>query len=313
MLDEENSGHQSVLRERVTGFLTEERRGWFLDATFGGGGHTRALLEADQANRVISLDCDPEAIERGRRLEQLYSGRLRLVHLNFENLGQLEETGFLGIVFDFGVSSYHFDTGSRGFSFREDGPLDMRLNPSEGPSAHEFLESAGRTELVQAVRDFGEERRWRRVVEAIERARGSGKLEHTLGLAALIEEAIGGKRPGDRIHPATRTFQGVRIAVNRELAVIESALPQAFDKLSEGGRMAAISFHSLEDRIVKRFFRRMAGRPEHGRDSTPVQFREKRAHLVTRKPVVPDASELKRNPRARSAKLRVLEKERKVA
>jgi len=309
----EPNTHQAVLLDQVTSFLAKGRRGWFLDATFGGGGHTRALLEADEENHVISLDCDPEAIERGRELVEAYAGRLRLLHLNFENLGQLRETGFLGILFDFGVSSYHFDDAARGFSFREDGPLDMRLNPGAGFSAQEFLERASRMELVQAIRDFGEERRWRQVARAIEEARGSDRLRGTLGFAGLVEEAVGGRRPGERIHPATRTFQGVRIAVNRELAVIETALPQAFEKLAEGGRMAAISFHSLEDRIVKRFFRRMAGRPEHGRDSTPSQFREQQARLVTRKPVVAEASELERNPRSRSAKLRVLEKEKKVA
>jgi 16S rRNA (cytosine1402-N4)-methyltransferase len=163
------------------------------------------------------------------------------------------------------------------------------------------------------VRDFGEEPRWRRVVHAIESARGSARLERTLAFAALVEEAVGGRRPGDRIHPATRTFQGIRIAVNRELAVIEAALPAAFSKLQDGGRLAAISFHSLEDRIVKRFFRRMAGRPEHAHDSRPGQFRLRQATLLTSKPVVADAAELSRNPRARSAKLRVLEKERRAA
>jgi 16S rRNA (cytosine1402-N4)-methyltransferase len=293
--------------------LTEGRSGTFLDATFGGGGHTRALLEADDRNVVVALDCDPEAIERGRRLQEAFPGRLTLHHMNFEDLGQLEEDGFIGILFDFGVSSYHFDEARRGFSFREDGPLDMRLNPETGISASAFLETASHQELVEAVRNFGEEPRWRKVVAAIEAARGTGQLERTLPFAELVEKVLGGRRPGDRIHPATRTFQGIRIAVNRELAVIEAALPAAFAKLCLGGRIAAISFHSLEDRIVKRFFRRMAGRPEHGRDSRPSQFRVRQAGLVTRKPVVADEEEMARNPRARSAKLRVLEKERKAA
>ncbi len=309
----ESSGHEPVLLGPVVAFLTEGRCGTYLDATFGGGGHTRALLEADRRNSVVALDWDPEAIERGRLLQAAFPGRLTLHHLNFEDLGQLGEDGFTGILFDFGVSSYHFDEARRGFSFREDGPLDMRLNPEAGVPASDFLRTASHSELVQAVRDFGEEPRWRRIVTAIEDSRGSGRLERTLAFAALVEEAVGGRRPTERIHPATRTFQGVRIAVNRELSVIESALPAAFDKLLDGGRLAAISFHSLEDRIVKRFFRRMAGRPEHGRDSLPGQFRVRQAELLTRKPVVADEAETSRNPRSRSAKLRVIEKERKAA
>lgn len=297
----------------VIEYLAEGRSGTYLDATFGGGGHTRALLEADERNMVVALDCDPEAIERGKRLQEDFPGRLTLYHTNFEKLGEIEESGFTGVLFDFGVSSFHFDEGRRGFSFREDAPLDMRMNPEEGQPASEFLKRAEHNELVQAVRDFGEEAKWRRVVSAIENARGSDRLERTLSFAKLVEEAVGPWRPGTRIHPATRTFQGIRIAVNRELAVIESALPAAFDKLSDGGRLAAISFHSLEDRIVKRFFRRMAGRPEHGRDSLPVQFRVRRATLITRKPLVADEAEATRNPRSRSAKLRILEKERKAA
>lgn len=306
-------GHEPVLMEPVVACLTEDRWGTYLDATFGGGGHSRALLEADERNRVVALDWDPEAIDRGRLLQEAFPGRLTLYHLNFEDLDQLEETGFIGILFDFGVSSYHFDDARRGFSFREDGPLDMRMNPQAGIPASQFLQTAGHGELVEAVKVFGEETRWRRVVQAIEGARGTDRLERTLGFADLIENALGGRRPGERIHPATRTFQGIRIAVNRELAVIGSALPVAFDKLQPGGRLAAISFHSLEDRIVKRFFRRMAGQPEHGRDSLPGQFRICRAQILTRKPVTAGDTEVQRNPRSRSAKLRVLEKERKAA
>jgi 16S rRNA (cytosine1402-N4)-methyltransferase len=313
MEEKDNSRHEPVLLNPVVSFLTEGRSGNFLDATFGGGGHTRALLEADARNTVVAMDCDPAAIERGKRLQASYPGRLSIYHKNFEEIGSLEEHDFLGILFDFGVSSYHFDEPERGFSFREDAPLDMRMNPTEGVPASEFLQTASHDELVQAVRGYGEEQRWYRVVSAIEDARGSEHLERTLAFAALVEKAVGGRRPTDRIHPATRTFQGVRIAVNRELTVIETALPAAFAKLCDGGRLAAISFHSLEDRIVKRFFRRMAGRPEHGRDSTPGQFRVRQADILTRKPVVADDEECARNPRSRSAKLRVLEKERQAA
>ena len=308
-----SSGHLPVLEGPVVAYLAEGRNGTFLDATFGGGGHTQAILEADDRNYVVALDCDPEAIERGKHLQATYPGRLTLHHLNFENLAELEESDFTGILFDFGVSSYHFDEARRGFSFREDGPLDMRLNPATGITASQFLKGAEHPELVRAVRDFGEETRWRRVVAAIESARGTDALDRTVAFAQLVEQALGGRRPSDRIHPATRTFQGIRIAVNRELAVIEAALPAAFAKLQDGGRIAAISFHSLEDRIVKRFFRRMAGQPEHGRDSRPGQFRIRQAEIITRKPVIADEEEISRNPRARSAKLRVLEKQRRAA
>ena len=294
-------------------FLSEGRKGLYLDATFGGGGHTRALLEADSSNIVVALDCDPEAIERGASLRAAYPGRFTLYRMNFENMADLEEDAFDGILFDFGVSSFHFDVAVRGFSFRHDGPLDMRMDPDSGQPASVFLSTASHDDLVRAVRDYGEEQRWRRVIKAIEEARGTAQLERTLAFANLVEQAVGGRRPTDRIHPATRTFQGVRIAVNRELAVIETALPAAFAKLKSGGRMAVISFHSLEDRLVKRFFRRMAGRPEHGRDSLPSQYRIRQASLITRKPVVASEEETAMNPRARSAKLRVLEKERRAA
>jgi len=313
MIEAASSGHKPVMLQPVLAFLTEGRSGLYLDATFGGGGHTRALLEADSRNIVVALDCDPDAIKRGQALKEAFPGRLSICQMNFEELAQLEESDFEGILFDFGVSSFHFDQADRGFSFQKDGPLDMRMNPESGQPASEFLKSASYYELVEAIRDFGEEPKWRRVVRAIEEARGSQQFQRTLSFASLIERAVGGRRPQDRIHPATRTFQGVRIAVNRELAVIEKALPEAFAKLKIGGRLAVISFHSLEDRMVKRFFRRMAGRPEHGKDSTPGQFRVRQATMLTRKPVVADTEETIENPRARSAKLRVLEKERRAA
>ncbi len=313
MAEGASSGHEPVLLEAVVAFLAQGRWGRYLDATFGGGGHTRALLDADARNHVLALDCDPEAVARGHALAAAYPGRLVLRHMNFGELGRLAETGFIGILFDFGISSFHLDDARRGFSFREDGPLDMRLDPTTGVPASEFLRTAAYGELVEAVRDFAEEPKWRQVVRAIEGARTTLALERTRAFAELVERAVGGRRPGQRLHPATRTFQGIRIAVNRELAMIEAALPEAFARLAEGGRLAAISFHSLEDRIVKRFFRRMAGRPEHRRDATPGHLRVRRARLLTPKPVVPGPDELARNPRARSAKLRVLEKEKEAA
>lgn len=308
-MDEADHGHIPVMRYPVLNWLPAGP-GMYLDATFGGGGHSRAILEEHSRNVVIGLDCDPEAVARGEKLESEYSGRFRIISTNFGDWSDVPEGPYRGILFDFGVSSFHFDNAERGFSFRMDGPLDMRMNPEEGISASQFLNTAERGDLVKAVRDYGEERAWRRVVSAIENARGSEALERTGAFAELIAQAVGtNPRKPLRIHPATRTFQGVRIAINDELSSIEKALPQAFEQLEGQGRLIAITFHSLEDRIVKRFFRRLAGQPEHSRDSLPQQYRDIQGRILTRRPVEATEEEIRQNPRARSARLRVLEKE----
>ena len=201
-----------------------------------------------------------------------------------------------------------------GFSFREDAPLDMRMDTRVGRTAAEFLETAAESELIEAIRDLGEEKQWRKVMEATLRARGTGRLERTASYASLIEETIGGGpkfRKGKRvqkIHPATLTFQGVRIAVNRELSVMEKAIPEAFSLLKQGGVLAVISFHSLEDRYIKRTFRRLAGRPEHRMDSRLQEERPVLAKMLNTKAIQPTEEEIERNPRSRSARLRVLRK-----
>jgi len=302
-------GHQPVLAREVLGFLAPGDGGKFLDCTFGGGGHSRAILEAASNVHVIALDRDPEAVGRAEALSADFPGRFALVGGDFGKLGMMTEAGFDGILFDFGVSSFQLDDPDRGFSFRTDGPADMRMDPRSGVPAGLWLETATEEMLVKAVRDLGEESNWRRVVRAIIAARGTGRLSRTVSLASVIEEAIPAyERRGSRIHPATRTFQGIRIAVNDEIGAIERALPAAFERLKSSGVMCAISFHSLEDRPVKQFFRRMSGQPESADDSTPQDFRIRLAEALTRRPVTPSDDEVEGNPRSRSAKLRAIRK-----
>ncbi len=299
------SGHAPVLATEVVGLLQQNqtpRPAHYLDCTFGGGGHSRALLEADATAQVTALDRDPAAQPRAAALAAQFPGRFDFHDLSFSRMGELNETGYAGVLFDLGVSSFQLDEAARGFSFRQAAPADMRLDPRGGVPAAEFLEQASREELVAAVRDAGEEPRWKRVVEAILRSRGTGRLARTDTLAEVVAEAVGG--PPGRIHPATRTFQGLRITLNSELEELATALPKAVAKLAPGGVLAVISFHSLEDRIVKRFLNRLCGRAEHAGDSTPAQERTAQAELLTRRPVAPGEAELAANPRSRSAHLR---------
>lgn len=300
------TGHVPVLLGACIGLLAPAPGRRYLDGTFGGGGHTGALLEAGAD--VTALDCDPAAGPRAAALAARHPGRLHFVDTRFDRLDAAPGP-FDGALFDFGVSSFQLDEAARGFSFLRDGPADMRLDPRRGLSAAEFLETAPRAEIERAVRDLGEERAWRRVVEAILRARGTGRLATTASLADLVAGALPpAVRHASRIHPATRTFQGVRIAVNAELEAIEAALPAAFARLAPGGVLAAISFHSLEDRIVKRTFRRLCGQPESEDDARPADVRLATAvaEPLTRRPLVPDEAEARANPRSRSARLRAV-------
>jgi 16S rRNA (cytosine1402-N4)-methyltransferase len=278
----------------------------FLDATIGGGGHARAILKAFPEANLWGMDRDPYAIERVAKY--LPQHRVHLCNDNFSQLDRLPQKTFDGILFDFGLSSDQLNIPERGFSFRSDGPLDMRMDPTKGISAAQFLNTAPREVLAQAIRDFGEEPHWRRIVDAIWNARGTNRLDRTSAFAELVRNALPKYHYG-KIDPATRTFQGIRIAVNGELEAIQMALPKAFTALAPGGVLAAISFHSLEDRLVKQFFRQWAGLPITRWDGRSKDERQRPlGKMQTTKPITPSAAEIAANPRSRSAKLRVFQK-----
>jgi 16S rRNA (cytosine1402-N4)-methyltransferase len=302
-------GHQPVLLREVMGFLSPVPGGIYLDCTFGGGGHSRAILEAAPDAQVVAIDRDPDAFSRAEELSSEFAGRFTLKVRNFSDLTGLGAQAFDGVLFDFGLSSFQIDDPQRGFSFRADGPADMRMDRRTGVPAGQWLETATTEMLEGAVRDMGEEPHWRRVVRALIGARGTGKLGRTSSLAEVISQAIPARaRHTSRIHPATRTFQGIRIAVNNELAAIPVALQGAFEALRPSGVLCAISFHSLEDRLVKVLFRRWCGQPENSDDSTPQDLRTRSAEALTRRPVTPSDEEIEANPRSRSAKLRAIRK-----
>lgn len=305
-----NGQHQPVLIKTVVELLAVGPSPTYLDCTFGRGGHSQALLVNYPDCQVVAIDCDPEAQAKAHQIRCDYPGRFEFHDCNFTDLDRLLKRDYHAILFDLGVSSPMLDTPGRGFSFRFSAKPDMRLDPRIGTPASIFLETASWNDLVTAIRNYGEERSWRRIVQAIIHARGSGLLQDTVALAEHIASIVP-QSPGSRtrLHPATKAFQGIRMAVNGELNALEQVLPKAMDRLLPGGLLAVISFHSLEDRIVKRFFRRMAGQPEHAWDSLPQDFRQHCATILTPKPITATEDELRDNPRSRSAKLRVLRKD----
>lgn len=291
------STHEPVMVAEVLDLLQPLRGGLFVDCTVGLGGHSRALLEAG-ATRLIGLDRDGSALAIARAALAASGDRVELVHADYRELDRvLDERGIertAGILADLGVSSMQFDAEGRGFSFRRDEPLDMRMDQSRGPSVADLLRDVEETELADVIYRFGEERASRRVARAIVYARRESPIDSTGRLAAIVRRAVP-HHGHQRIDPATRTFQALRIWVNRELDGLDAFLASAARRLFANARLAVITFHSLEDRIVKHTFRAM----EKAGDGL---------RILTKRPLVPADEEVARNPRARSAKLRAIER-----
>jgi 16S rRNA (cytosine1402-N4)-methyltransferase len=307
-------GHIPVMLAEVIQYLNVQPGGQYIDATFGGGGHSQAILEASEPNgSVLALDADPAAIERSAPLKSQFGDRFSIAHANFSELSVVAtRLGFEnvnGILFDLGLSSFQLDQHERGFSLHADTRLDMRLNPErEGLSAWEIINQWDAEQIAEVLFHFGEERQSRRVARMIVDRRAIQPINTNAELAEIVETAVGGRR-GKRIHPATRTFQAIRIAVNEELDALRSGLNAARDLLGGGGRVAVISFHSLEDRIVKQFFQLEA------RDCIcPPDFpvcncdHKSSLRIITRRVVTASDEEIRANPRSRSARLRVAER-----
>lgn len=304
----ERRGHYPVMLKEAVEILSPADGLEYLDCTFGGGGHTRAILESANC-RLTAIDRDPAAISRAEEVKKEFPDRFKFVSANFSEICNLQtDGGYAGIFFDFGVSSFQLDQSERGFSFMRDGALDMRMNPSAGYTALELIESLSEYELGKILREYGEEPRFMKIARAVKAAADARAISTTRELAEVVAKAAPAS-PREKIHPATRTFQALRIAVNDELGEIERALPAAFELLAKGGVLAAISFHSLEDRIVKKFFKKVAGLPLDRFDHSFVQDRVKLATLITRKPILPSDAEISENPRSRSAKLRAVKKD----
>lgn len=306
------SGHYPVMLPQVLDYLKPKDGGVYVDATFGGGGYTRAILEAADC-KVYAFDRDPEAIARGAALKQHFGDRLILVESPFsemeKEMARLGEVQLDGVVLDLGVSSFQLDQAERGFSFMRAGPLDMRMS-RKGKSAADLVATLDEAELARIIFTYGEERHARKIARAIVHDRQAKPFITTLDLAGLIERIT--PKGKEKIHPATRTFQALRIAVNDELGEVERGLESAVNLLKPEGRVVVVTFHSLEDRIAKTVFRKLAGPKRHVNRYKPeadgdadVVYAE-----VERKVILPSQAECRENPRSRSAKMRVLEREK---
>jgi 16S rRNA (cytosine1402-N4)-methyltransferase len=305
--------HQSVLLAETLSYLAPKDNEIFVDATLGLGGHAEAILSASETTQVIGIDQDTEAISGAQARLEKFGARFRVFHANFSEIRKVLAEARVekadGVLADLGVSSLQLDSETRGFSFRFDAPLDMRMDAESGDeTAAEMLETLSEFEIARIIYEYGEERFSRKIARWIVERRERGEsIKTTKALAELVERAVprskGNKK--DRIHPATRTFQALRIAVNRELEILEAFVKDSVDILKTNGRLAVISFHSLEDRIIKQTLQKLAGKcfcPPNF--PTCVCGAEKKVELLTRKPIVAGLAETAENPRARSAKLR---------
>ncbi len=300
--------HQTVLLEEAVDALNVRQGGTYVDCTFGRGGHARRILsKLGHAGRLIALDRDPAAVSEG---ESIGGGNLTMVHSAFGKLGRVLDRagvkGVDGILLDLGVSSPQLDEAERGFSFRFEGPLDMRMDTSRGQTAEEWIQGASEKELTEVIRNYGEERFAKQIARAIVASRSGGRIATTRQLAEIVAKAVRTSEPGQ--NPATRTFQAIRIFINQELEELSLVLPQCLEALNPGGRLVVISFHSLEDRRVKQFMK-----AESSRDVLPKRlpvresdFVEAKLRLIGR--IKPSDAEVEENPRARSAVMRVAER-----
>ncbi len=301
--------HKPVLYQEIIHALQPKRGGRYVDGTLGAGGHARGLLEACAPDgQLLGLDVDPQALALARKNLAPYEGRIHLAQASYttitNQIADLQWDSVDGILLDLGASSMQFDNAARGFSFMHDGPLDMRFGPQALMSAEQIVNGYDEKELAELIFRYGEDRDSRKIAKAIVINR---PLRTTRELVAVIERAS--PRRGDRVHPATQTFQALRIAVNDELASVQEMLPQAVAGLKSGGRCAVISFHSLEDRIVKDFFREQSKELVNPLYERIYEIERKAVvKLINKKPTLPSEEEIKDNPRARSAKLRVVEK-----
>jgi len=308
---QDSTPHIPVMLDEVLDVLQPRNGGLYVDGTFGAGGYTRAILEAADC-AVLAIDRDPNAVLRGRALETKFAGRLTLIEGCFGDMQRLvTELGHEkvdGVALDVGVSSMQLDEAARGFSFMKDGPLDMRMS-GQGVSAADVVNTFEESEIARIIAVYGEEKRARAVAKAIVKARDEAELHRTLELANLVERVLGRNPARDKIHPATRTFQALRIFVNDELGELARGLSGAEELLAEGGRLACVAFHSLEDRIVKRFLT-----TRMGREARPNRFMPDTETIapsfleVSFKPRKASYAEIDVNPRSRSAKLRAGER-----
>jgi 16S rRNA (cytosine1402-N4)-methyltransferase len=308
-----HQGHRPVLLRETIELLAAKRGGLFVDCTVGLGGHSEAILQATSDAQVLGFDRDEEALTLARQRLAPYGSRFRAVHADFRELTRVLATAEIrqvrGVLADLGVSSLQLDSPSRGFSFRHDAPLDMRMDVTSGETAAQLLGRLSEVDLARIIFEYGEERRARRIARwIVEHREGGEPIRTTRDLAALVERAVGPDKKR-RIHPATRTFQALRIAVNGELEDLDSFLVQAVDHLEPDGRLAVISFQSLEDRIVKRTLLKLSGRCQcPPRLPQCVCGAASLVKILTKRPITPMDDEIEDNPRARSAKLRGCQK-----